>query len=65
MSFNATKERFAVFCGSNVAVLTVVSVSGVVMVVVTGGSLGFGSYVNVIFALFLMTPPGGILFTIP
>ena len=27
------------------------------MVVVTGGSLGFGSYVNVIFALFLMTPP--------
>ena len=53
------------FCGSNVAVLTVVSVSGVIMVVVAGGSLGFGSYVNVIFALFLMTPPGGILFTIP
>ncbi|CKF63732.1 Uncharacterised protein [Streptococcus pneumoniae] len=49
-SFNATKERSAVFCGFSVAVLTAVSVSGVVIVVVTGGSFGFGSYVNVIFA---------------
>ncbi|EEK99493.1 hypothetical protein bcere0013_33860 [Bacillus cereus BDRD-ST26] len=49
-SFNATKERSAVFCGFSVAVLTAVSVSGVVIVVVTGGSFGFGSYVNVTFA---------------
>ena len=48
-SFNATKERSAVF-GFSVAVLTAVSVSGVVIVVVTGGSFGFGSYVNVTFA---------------
>lgn len=49
-SFNATKERSAVFFGFSVAVLTAVSVSGVVIVVVTGGSFGFGSYVNVTFA---------------
>lgn len=59
ISFNATKERSAVFCGCSVAVLTAVSVSGVVIVVVTGGSFGFGSYVNVIFAWFLMTPRAG------